>query len=285
MNCDTPYYVLPAKWATEKIPVPCGRCPVCKARRVNQWVFRLLQEDKVSSSAYFVTLTYDTRYVPITENGFMTLSKSDVQKYFKRLRKLVPQSKIKYYLAGEYGSQTKRPHYHAIIFNVPDRQMFFDAWSLEGSPLGGVHVGQVSSDSIAYTLKYIDKNTFRVQHSRDDRLPEFSLMSKGLGSSYLSDEVKRYHKAHIDKLYVTKLSGHKVSMPRYYRNKIYSEAELTQQVGIVQTAISKQESDDFRTYQIMFPDERITFEQYKETRKYARYRSHYSSNNQKRDKI
>ena len=59
MPCDTPYSVKPKGWLNA-IDVPCGKCPNCKKRRVNEWVFRLQEEDKVSSTSYFITLTYDT---------------------------------------------------------------------------------------------------------------------------------------------------------------------------------------------------------------------------------
>lgn len=184
MICDTPFWVLP-KAAFDKVPVPCGRCPPCKHRRVNSWVFRLEREADTSTSAHFVTITYDTFSVPISENGFMTLKKEDIQNFFKRLRKLTDE-KIKYYVVGEYGTQNKRPHYHAIIFNVSDTALYSKAWTLDGRQLGTIHVGKVQSDSIAYTLKYIDKQSFKKNHNRDDRLPEFPLMSKKLGENFLS---------------------------------------------------------------------------------------------------
>ena len=276
MPCDSPYYVLPYKGATEKIPVPCGRCPPCKKTRVDQWVFRLMQEERVSSSAHFVTLTYDTRFVPISENGFLTLRKSDVQKYWKRLRKLVPGDNVKYYVAGEYGSKNNRPHYHAIVFNVPDEKLFFDAWSVDGVAIGNVHVGKVTNDSVAYTMKYIDKSNFRTKHSRDDRQPEFSLMSKGLGSSYLTNEVKRYHKRNLGVMYVTKLSGHKCPMPRYYRKKLFTESELKQQVLFIQSAVEKSEAADRHYWQVNF-SKHMTYEEYIDSCRQGRYSRFYAN--------
>jgi len=176
MKCDSPFYVLP-KAALEKVPVPCGRCPPCKRRRVDSWVFRLLQEELTHETAHFVTLTYDTRSVPISPNGFMTLDRGEFPRFMKRLRKLTT-NKLKYYMCGEYGTQRSRPHYHAIIFGVPKDSLYFDAWSLGGNSLGNVVVGTVTGDSIAYTMKYIDKSTWKQKHGRDDRVPEFSLMSK-----------------------------------------------------------------------------------------------------------
>lgn len=279
MACDTPFYVLP-KAALEKVPVPCGKCPSCKRRRVNAWVFRLLQESRVSTAAHFVTLTYDTRYVPITKNGFMTLRKADFQKFMKRLRKLCPD-KIKYYAVGEYGTQNKRPHYHAIIFNVSDERLYAQAWSL-GDQLGGVFIGKVSGDSIAYTMKYIDKPPSEKMHGRDDREREFPLMSKGLGSNYLTDEIKQYHLADISRMYVTKDGGHKIAMPRYYRNKIYSERQQKDQSVIAQAVADQEQIRLRREFETLGYPSDFTFEAWLDSRRMGRYARFYS-NQKKRD--
>lgn len=73
------------------IPVNCGKCLNCKKNRVNQWSLRLMKELEVSDSAKFVTLTYDTNYVPITERGMMTLKKVS-----EKLEKIEGESKAEY---------------------------------------------------------------------------------------------------------------------------------------------------------------------------------------------
>lgn len=270
MICDTPYYVLP-KAKTEKVPVPCGRCPNCKLRRVNDWVFRLMQHSKVSDNSHFVTLTYDTRHVPITENGFMTLDKDAVPLFMKRLRKY-ETAQLKYYAVGEYGTNNKRPHYHMILFGVSDIENIHKAWNY-----GSVWVGTVTGDSIAYTMKYIDKSRWRPDHWRDDRIPEFPLMSKGLGENYLTHEVVKYHKSDVSRMYATKEGGHKIALPRYYRNKIYSDLEKKQQLVIAQSISDRNEQkmkEEFR--QLNYPPG-YTYEDYKESMRYGRYKSFYSN--------
>lgn len=276
MNCDSPFYVQ-KKAALEAVPVGCGKCPSCKKRRVDGWVFRLLQEEKISQTSHFITLTYDTRFVPITKNGFMTLRKEDFQNYMKRLRKLCPDAKLKYYAVGEYGSQTKRPHYHAIIFNVPDTQLFVDAWFLNGQQIGSVHVGAVSGDSIAYCMKYIDKPHTRMMHGRDDREKEFPLMSKKLGANYLTDEMVAYHQSDLTRLYATKEGGHRVALPRYYRNKIYSEDQQKQQLRLIQSAVLEQDDQLRRDYEAVYGsnNEQISFETWKDMKRHGRYQSFY----------
>lgn len=256
MKCVTPVQV---KHGKSFILVPCGRCPPCKHRRVNEWVFRMKKEEERSSSSHFITLTYDTDHVPISPNGYMTLRKKDFQDFMKRLRKAVsvdyPEARIKYYAVGEYGTQNKRPHYHAIIFNVPDTQYFPDAWSLGGVMIGGVHVGQVTSDSIAYTMKYIDKAGFEKRHSRDDREKEQPLMSKGLGDNYLTDEVRKYHLSDITgHMCLTTTGGGRISMPRYYRTRIYDEQQRSMQVDYIQRIEGENEKQKYLDFKRQFAD-------------------------------
>lgn len=176
--------------------VPCGKCPKCKGRRVSSWSFRLMQHSKDCVSAHFITLTYDTKHVPITKNGFLSVYKKDLQLFFKRLRKANKSGKnISYYAAAEYGGKTNRPHYHIILFNA-DIELIQKAWintkgrneglshnlrpftNSKEEYMGRVHYGTLSYPSVGYTLKYINKDKYRPLHSRDDRLPPFALMSK-----------------------------------------------------------------------------------------------------------
>jgi len=270
MNCDSPFYVLRTLASIEKVPVPCGRCPPCKLRRVNSWVFRLMQEAKRSVTAHFVTLTYDTTTVPISKNGFMTLDKQDVQKWMKRLRKL-ETNKLKYYLVGEYGTKNGRPHYHAIVFNVSNVEHFNFSWGL-----GETHIGHVTSDSVAYTMKYIDKANFNKKHGRDDRVPEFPLMSKGLGDNYLSPEMIQYHKEDLTRLYATKPSGHRIALPRYYRQRIYDKQQMSQQVDIIQEKMLLALDTQHREFLQLNYGPYYTFDDYLDSEKMGRYHAFYS---------
>lgn len=220
-QCLTPF-VVTKKISNEKVPVPCGKCPECMKRRISGWSFRLMEEEKYSYSAYFLTLTYDTRNVHITKNGYMGLCKRDLQLFFKRLRKAHPKTSatIKYYACGEYGGKTNRPHYHVILFNA-ELKLIQPAWNL-----GQIHYGMVSGASVGYTLKYMSKPSRIPMHRNDDRQREFSLMSKGIGKSYLSKQTVAWHiKGLTERMYVTTADGKKVSMPRYYKQKIYHETQ------------------------------------------------------------
>lgn len=224
MACITPYHVKNPRYtgtgSSERyVPVPCGKCPACLNRRTGAWSFRLLQEDKVSQSALFVTFTYDSDNVNISPRGYMTLCKRDWQLFMKRLRKVSPKKpKIKYYCAGEYGSQTFRPHFHAIMFNA-DRGRVERCWTH-----GLTYFGTVSGASIGYCAKYINKGKLIPMHAKDDRVPECALMSKGMGKNYLTPAMVDWHRTDLSRNYVVLEGGTKASLPRYYRERLYDES-------------------------------------------------------------
>jgi len=243
-KCITPFYVKD-KITREKIPVPCSKCPPCMKRRTSGWSFRLQKEGDNSKSALFVTLTYNTDSVPITQKGFMNLKKSDVQKFMKRLRKL-SNEKLKYYACGEYGTQKMRPHYHLIIFNA-DAEKVHRAWALDNKIIGMVYIGSVTDASIGYTLKYMTKQGKIPIHKNDDRQKEFSLMSKGLGANYLTDQMINWHKEDLTKrMYVPIKDGKKIAMPRYYKDKIYNEHEKTRVANAIKLMAEKLQEDEMQ---------------------------------------
>lgn len=229
--CLTPFMVDNPKLMGEKIPVPCGRCPPCFGRRTSQWSFRLRVEARQHLVSSFVTLTYDPQFLPKSDNGFATLVKRDLQLFFKNLRQINKrkygiEKKVIYYAAGEYGTHTFRPHYHIILFNVPNGAVL-DAWTRDRSPIGHVHFGSVSDASVGYCLKYINKKLInKKRHARDDRQKEFQLCSKGIGAAYLTPQMVKWHKDDpADRCLVMLEDGQKVSLPRYFREKIFNEDE------------------------------------------------------------
>lgn len=201
--------------------VNCGRCAVCLRKKQLDWAFRLNHELKKSESACFLTLTYDDRSVPNTGLGY-SLVKKDFQDFMKRLRKHAKKTKIKYYACGEYGDRTERPHYHAIVFNLPKP---FEKYVLKAWKYGHVHIGSVTEASIMYTTKYTLKGLKRRRPEEVDELgrqPEFALMSNGLGLGYIKHEIIQYLYKNGTKL-LTLQGGVKKKLPRYYIDKMFTD--------------------------------------------------------------
>lgn len=242
------------------VSLPCGKCYTCKKNRVNQWSHRIMQENNVSDSGYFVTLTYDTENVPINRRGYMTLEKTDLQKFFKLVRyyddkkikevtELDPvkgnkagrnydKKRIKYYAVGEYGENKGRPHYHIIIFNVYDKKSIEKAW-----PKGNIDIQVVNVNTIDYTLKYINKDKSYVK-SHTEQKREFSLMSKGMGLNYVTNESVRYHNSDLDNNYIVNTRGFKVPLSRYYRDKIFSKERKKDLVEHIKKITFEKEQKD-----------------------------------------
>lgn len=213
--------------------VPCGKCPECLRRRQASWAFRLQQEQMQSTTACFLTTTYEDESLPFTENGLMTLETKDHQAFIKRLRTRISRDKtltpnrqpIKYYGCGEYGGQTHRPHFHYIMFNLPmsyieKQHQIIDEWQN-----GNIFIAENNIKTINYVTGYIMKKAWSEKvHSMDDRKKETSFMSKGLGKTYLTKNKKAFYKKKMQP-YMTVENGHKKAFPRYYRDKIFTEAE------------------------------------------------------------
>lgn len=206
----------------QRINVPCGKCAACVKNKQTEWITRLRHELSYSSSALFVTLTYDDEHLPINDCGFPSVSKDDVQKFMKRLRKL-SENNLRYYLVAEYGSKGYRPHYHMILFNLTNniqhgKELVVSAWRA-----GNCVVGDVNDSSIAYTCKYMVNKTL----IPDGCDKTFSLMSRnpGIGRGYI-DKMEEWHNSSSKRFEVTLMDGKRVSMPRYYRDKIFSREQL-----------------------------------------------------------
>lgn len=207
----------------DRITIPCGKCVACLENRRKEWEIRLKKEIEVSTSALFVTLTYQDSYIPRTEEGLMTLDKRDVQLFMKKLRKTC-KSKLKYYLAGEYGDIYERPHYHMILFNLepPYDYNLQSAWQEIGEEIGYVDIRKVTPGRIRYTTGYIANK----KPSALNRQTEFALMSLGLGKNYV-EKAKKWHK-HNSIFYVNDYD-YSFNLPRYFRNKIFTEEEIALQ--------------------------------------------------------
>ncbi|AXH73644.1 MAG: replication initiator protein [Microviridae sp.] len=220
--------------------VPCGHCNFCLQNRRNDWAFRLLQENKVSNTSHFLTLTYDNQHLPFTwEDDYATgttLEKKHLYEFHETvkrsqrrlLKKNYDQWKIRYYSVGEYGTRTERPHYHTIMFNLhPITLSKLQDGMIWGK--GRVHSGTVTPGSVSYVAKYvIDKQTEYKDEWPEEKQKPFNSMSRnpGIGANYLINrdwhrEINDYDPDNF-RIYAMQ-DGKKVRLPRYYKDKIFKE--------------------------------------------------------------
>lgn len=133
-----------------------------------------------------MSLTYDEAHLPYTEAGLPTLVKKHPQLWLKRLRKaLGPTRPVRYYLVGEYGDQTFRPHYHAAVFGLSqfESSLVLSTWSM-----GMVDVGELTRESAQYVAGYVTKKMTAYDDPRlCGRYPEFARMSlrPGIGAGFV----------------------------------------------------------------------------------------------------
>lgn len=235
MHCTSPVLLLGSsvlKKYPDGLSVPCGKCLACRISKRREWSLRLYHELATSEDAMFLTLTYDECHVP--DNG--SLCKKHVQDFIKRLRRQMEYyndtRKIRYFLCGEYGPKTQRPHYHAILFNLSlsnnDRQLIKDQWPL--CDWSNLHIarnsfGTVTPDSIQYVASYIDKkftgDLAEEEYQSKGREPVFKLCSKGIGRDFCDKEGDQLY----DNLCTT-MKGVKMSLPRYYCKRLNIPEEV-----------------------------------------------------------
>lgn len=201
---------------------------------------RCMHEAQLHDHNSFITLTYDPKHVP--ENG--SLNRKHLQDFWKRLRKKIAPTKIRYYSCGEYGEQLKRPHFHACLFgyDFPDRELFTikDETRLYVSqtlrmiwPYGYSTVGDVTPESAAYVARYVTKKItgeaapshYALVNPETGEItgqlePEYTTMSNrpGIGSDWYDK-----YKTDVFPSDFLIFKNKKMPPPRYYSDKFQIE--------------------------------------------------------------
>ena len=139
--------------------VACRNCNRCRDNRIKDWVGRCIGETKTAVAAHAVTLTYG-RDAEGRERHERTavLTYSDVQKYFKRLRKA--GYPVRYFLCGEYGETKGRAHWHVILFwqkRVPPH-IIGERWWDDFWPHGHQMWDHAGERAVRYVCTYILKD-------------------------------------------------------------------------------------------------------------------------------
>lgn len=218
--------------------VPCGQCIGCRLEYSRRWAMRCLHEASLHVDNCFLTLTYADEHLP----AYGSLDKRAFPKFMKRLRKR-SGARIRYYHCGEYGEESGRPHYHALLFgfNFRDRvqcnirngipvhrsQFLEELW-----PFGLSEIGTVTFESAAYCARYVVKKVTgeraKEHYSRVDPVtgevvqiqPEYATMSRnpGIGAMWFGKFGKETYR---DDTVVSR--GRELKPPRYYDTLVERE--------------------------------------------------------------
>lgn len=220
----------------DSFSVPCGSCSGCRARRIDEWATRMVHESKSHEAASFITLTYDDDHLP-PDGG---LQPRDAALFMKRLRKDIaplsdPPLRVRFFLVGEYGDQTKRAHYHAIIFgfDFADDRVELPGQAHSGKlyrsprlerlwPFGHCSVGLVSVESCRYVAGYIQKR-FTGELAKvmyQGREAPFARFSRNLGV----DHFETFKSDYLPDGFAV-VSGVRRGLPRSYERRV-SDADI-----------------------------------------------------------
>lgn len=228
--------------------LPCGQCLECRLQYAREWTLRMQVEanEYPDNEVWFVTWTYNDSYLPVVqqESGdyVATLNVDDIQRLHKRMRKRF--GPFRFFLAGEYGDDKFRPHYHGIYFGLKLDDLYFWQRTKYGNyfrspslercwsnrycqPFGNVVVGNAVGQTEAYVARYVTKKLTgplgAAEYDRQGIDPPFSICSRRPGIGHVAFE--RDDKIGLrDKMYVsTPDGGMSLLPPRYYRNLTRAE--------------------------------------------------------------
>lgn len=198
------------------LSVPCGRCNGCRADQALMWSIRGYHESTMHEQNSFLTLTYSDECIPADGK----IDKVHLQKFFKALRR--DGTKLRYIACGEYGTQTRRPHYHAIIFgkdwlenSIPiDQSLYMHETLTAIWGKGHVSIAPVTMASICYVCGYVNK---KIGDS-----DTFSLMSRrpGIGHTWLDK-----YGSDIKNTGVVSIEGRAYQVPKRYMDWHSDELE------------------------------------------------------------
>lgn len=248
MNCLHPIVV-----PNSENPVACGNCLPCLARARRDWALRLHFERKASQNAYFLTLTYSDENLVYGEDGVPSLCKGDISEFLKCIRNAsrerisvvdasgnLVRKRVnrtpRWFVVGEYGPKTQRPHYHAIVFNIkPEVLRSLSSYWKKGF----IQVKPISEKRINYACKYqITLHSFGAEEARKKVRP-FRIVTKstgGLGKQWLTEANKQYARLQLNGL-IRSTSGF-VPLPKYYRDRIgFTPAEKQQLLENIEFAV------------------------------------------------
>ena len=229
-DCERPFF---ASTALGRRPVRCGKCIPCQAARRDEWAFRMCMESKGHLSSIFVTLTYSPENLP----SDLSANKKSFQDFMKRYRKAISPRQVRFYACGEYGDQTLRPHYHAILFNCEFTDLrklrvtkrgdtYYVSKELsELWPYGNNVVAAVNFETAAYVARYCTKKISGplAEEYYQGRLPEFCGMSLKPGIAKAWFDKHRYDD--VDLFYrdgFIVCNGRTYKIPKFYDVKFES---------------------------------------------------------------
>lgn len=235
--------------------LPCGRCLGCRLEKAKEWALRCWHESQMHDYNSFVTLTYSPQHLPANQS----LDHSHVQKFLKKLR-FRTGANIRYFMCGEYGENTARPHYHLILFgyDFPDKKLVnirngnrvYTSEILKKTwGLGDTEIGSVTFKSAGYVARYILKKQKELDKESGElpyhgRKPPYTAMSlkPAIGKSYY----EQFQSDFFPHDFAVMPDGRQTAVPRYYRKLLRdSDPDLFEELRKIR--VEKSQNDPNNT--------------------------------------
>lgn len=234
------------------LQLPCNKCPSCKLKKAREWALRCWHESQMHETSSNITLTYADEHLPKNRN----LDHRDFQLFMKRLRKnfcryetddqgeRVCINPISFFMCGEYGGKTHRPHFHVIIFGYYPPDPVYHRTSDAGHRYyksetldkywkkGFTDLTNVSYKNAGYIARYTLKKQLPDEATQDryiytengeqkTRKFEYIRMSTNpaIGRSWFL----KYAEQTIRNDHVLDPNGNKIPVPRYYLDILRDE--------------------------------------------------------------
>lgn len=232
------------------VPIGCQNCIECRRQKAREWKVRLTEDLKTHHNATFITLTFNTQSLTklhhdveqiLTKQlqnqtndkqrlriqnkycGYArdnTMAALAVRRFNERYRKQHKKA-LRHWLITELGTQrTEHIHLHGLIYTNHIKEID-KLWNY-GYTWKGIYV---NAKTINYIIKYVTKT--------DVKHPNFKpmiLTSAGIGKNYTKSIMainNKYNDTKTKDHYKT-TTGHKISLPIYYRNQLYTEEQREQ---------------------------------------------------------
>lgn len=229
------------------VPIGCGNCLECRKQKSREWQVRLLEDIKTNTNGKFITLTYSNESIKKlkeqrpTKNwaGMESLEGYDLDNeittrstrlFLERWRKQHGKS-LRHWLVSEIGGNgTQNIHLHGIIWTDIPKTTIEQIWSYGHIWAGklntktGKIINYVNESTVNYITKYINKID-AVHKNYKSKI----LTSPGIGARYTLQNNDSKRNTYRDtgttnEAYRTR-TGHEMSLPIYWRNKIYNETQ------------------------------------------------------------
>lgn len=235
------------------VPTGCGKCMECRKQYSREWQARLHEDIKTNKNGVFITLTLSTEALrelnAKVEYDRMMMSSAEREKNiwqhewdgYKRDNEIITKAvrlfnerwrkktgkAPRHWLVSELGHKnTEHIHMHGIIW-TDDYKMIKDKWQYgyvwDGYTKNGKRINYVNGETIGYMTKYITKTDLIHKTYK-----AIILSSNGIGADYVNTynaKLNRYKETGETNQTYRLESGHKIALPKYWRNKIYTDEE------------------------------------------------------------